>query len=184
MSGVFAQQQLWTGASSRCIQNVGRRLLRFRTRIRSAQTRKAVERLLAKQVCYLRPLVNNSSECCLRAGPDRLTEARLVAVSGRSLFQEKARDDFRLKGWLGGTETTFGREWDKGHFVAHSIGGAVDRVEVIVFVQLRAESGMVGGRKALSGDGSLLRDKSGNVLLQPLDLRRSNGAPGVLRICF
>jgi len=59
-----------------------------------------------------------------------------------------------------------------------------DRAEVIVFVQLRAESGMVGGRKAFSGDGSLLRDKSGNVLLQPLDLRRSNGAPGIRRICF
>jgi len=70
------------------------------------------------------------------------------------------------------------------HFVAHSIGGAVDRAEVIVFVQLRAESGMVGGRKAFSGDGSLLRDKSGNVLLQPPDLRRSSGAPGIRRICF
>jgi len=85
---------------------------------------------------------------------------------------------------VGATETTFGQEWDKGHFVAHSIGGAVDRAEVIVFVQLRAESGMVGGRKAFSGDGSLLRDKSGNVLLQPPDLRRSSGAPGIRRICF
>jgi len=82
------------------------------------------------------------------------------------------------------TETTFGQEWDKGHFVAHSIGGAADRAEVNVFVQLRAESGMVGGRKAFSGDGSLLRDKSGNVLLQPPDLRRSSGAPGIRRICF
>ncbi len=85
---------------------------------------------------------------------------------------------------VGATETTFGHEWDKGHFVAHSIGGAVDRAEVIVFVQLRAESGMVGGRKAFSGDGSLLRDKSRNVLLQPPDLRRSSGAPGIRRICF
>ena len=39
---------------------------------------------------------------------------------------------------MGATETTFGREWDKGHFVAHSIGGAVDRAEENVFVQLRA----------------------------------------------
>jgi hypothetical protein len=44
-----------------------------------------------------------------------------------------ARRNFR---WA--TETTFGRDWDKGHFVAHSIGGAVDRAEVNVFVQLRA----------------------------------------------
>ena len=36
VSRVFARQQLGTGASSRCIQNVGRRLLRFRTRIGSA----------------------------------------------------------------------------------------------------------------------------------------------------
>ena len=69
---------------------------------------------------------------------DPVKEARLVAVSGRSVFQEKARDDFRLKGWVGATERVFGREWDKGHFIAHSIGGAVDRAEVNVFVQLRA----------------------------------------------
>ena len=50
----------------------------------------------------------------------RVREARLVAVSGYSLFQEKARDDFRLKGWVGATEKTFGREWDKGHFIAHT----------------------------------------------------------------
>ncbi len=85
-------------------------------------------------------------------------------------------DDFRPKGWVGATETTFGREWDKGHFVARSICGAVDRAEVIVFLQPRAESGMVGDRKALSGEGSPLGDKSGNILLQPLGLRRSNGA--------
>jgi hypothetical protein len=69
---------------------------------------------------------------------DPVIEARLVAVSGRSVFQEKARDDFRLKGWVGATETAFGHEWDKGHFIAHSMGGAVDRAEVNVFVQLRA----------------------------------------------
>src|SRR5438445_183617 len=36
----------------------------------SIQTRKAVERLPAKQVCYLRPLVNNSSECINRSQSD------------------------------------------------------------------------------------------------------------------
>jgi hypothetical protein len=79
-----------------------------------------------------------SLEATGRVPYDPVTEARLVAVSGRSMFQEKARDDFRLKGWVGATEATFGREWDKGHFIAHSIGGAVDRAEVNVFVQLRA----------------------------------------------
>ncbi len=28
----------------------------------------------------------------------------------------------------------FGRQWDKGHFVAHSIGGAVDGWELNVFL--------------------------------------------------
>jgi hypothetical protein len=31
----------------------------------------------------------------------------------------------------------FAREWDKGHFIAHSIGGALDGWELNVFVQRR-----------------------------------------------
>ena len=31
----------------------------------------------------------------------------------------------------------FGKKWDKGHFIAHSIGGAVDGIEMNVFVQRR-----------------------------------------------
>ena len=31
----------------------------------------------------------------------------------------------------------FGPGWDKGHFIAHSIGGAVDGLEANVFVQRR-----------------------------------------------
>jgi hypothetical protein len=68
---------------------------------------------------------------------DRNVEARLVAALGRSEPRETARDDYRLKGWIGATEKTFGREWDKGHFIAHSIGGAVDGLEANVFVQRR-----------------------------------------------
>ncbi len=64
-------------------------------------------------------------------------EARLVAVSGCSSPQKRKRDDYRLKGWVGATERTFGTGWDKGHFIAHSIGGAVDQAEVNVFVQRR-----------------------------------------------
>lgn len=64
-------------------------------------------------------------------------EARLVAVSGRSVLKKGKRDDYRLKGWVGATEKTFGPGWDKGHFIAHSIGGAVDQAEVNVFVQRR-----------------------------------------------
>jgi hypothetical protein len=69
---------------------------------------------------------------------DARIEARLIAVSGRSRLQKGKRDDYRLKGWVGATEKTFGSGWDKGHFIAHSIGGAVDQAEVNVFVQRRA----------------------------------------------
>jgi hypothetical protein len=64
-------------------------------------------------------------------------EARLVAVSGRSCPRDTKRDDARLRGWVGATEKTFGKIWDKGHFIGHSIGGAVDGTEVNVFVQRR-----------------------------------------------
>lgn len=68
---------------------------------------------------------------------DQTSEARLVAVLGRSNPVKRNRDDYRLRGWVGKTEATFGKDWDKGHFIAHSIGGAVDGIEANVFVQRR-----------------------------------------------
>jgi hypothetical protein len=67
-----------------------------------------------------------------------LFEARLVAALGLSKPQMCKRDDYRLKGWVGPTETWWGRKWDKGHFIAHSIGGAVDQCELNVFIQRRS----------------------------------------------
>jgi hypothetical protein len=64
-------------------------------------------------------------------------EGRIVAAFGHSQPQRIKRDDGRLRGWLGPTEKRFGRRWDKGHFIAHSIGGAVDQWELNVFAQLR-----------------------------------------------
>lgn len=64
-------------------------------------------------------------------------EGRLVAVSGCSNPKTTSRDDYRLKGWIGPTETIFGRGWDKGHYIAHTIGGIVDGLEANVFVQRR-----------------------------------------------
>ena len=64
-------------------------------------------------------------------------EARLVGVLGRSEPKTERRDDSRLRGWVGPTQKMFGREWDKGHYIAHSIGGAVDGWELNVFVQRR-----------------------------------------------
>jgi len=68
---------------------------------------------------------------------DPNAEARLIAALGLSHPREKTRDDYRLKGWIGATERTFGSGWDKGHFIAHSIGGAVDGLEANLFVQRR-----------------------------------------------
>ena len=65
-------------------------------------------------------------------------ESRLVTAFGQSAPKRTSRDDGRLKGWLGPTEKYFGDKWDKGHFIAHSIGGSVNQCEVNVFPQLRA----------------------------------------------
>lgn len=64
-------------------------------------------------------------------------ESRVVAVIGTSAPDLRRRDDSRLRGWLGPTEDTFGKAWDKGHFIAHSIGGAVEGSELNVFIQRR-----------------------------------------------
>jgi hypothetical protein len=72
-----------------------------------------------------------------KAPPDASHEARVVAAYGISAPQRMDRDNFRLNGWVGRTETLFGSQWDKGHFIAHSIGGAVDKCELNVFVQNR-----------------------------------------------
>ena len=65
------------------------------------------------------------------------SEARLVAALGRSRPAKRSRDDARLRGWVGPTERYFGKAWDKGHFMAHTIGGAVEGIEANVFVQRR-----------------------------------------------
>ena len=66
---------------------------------------------------------------------DPTIEPRVVCVYGISVPQKLQRDDYRLKGWVGPTGEMFGDQWDKGHFIAHSLGGAVDGTELNVFVQ-------------------------------------------------
>jgi len=68
---------------------------------------------------------------------DPAIEPRVVCVYGISAPQKLERDDYRLKGWVGPTGKMFGNQWDKGHFIAHSLGGAVDGTELNVFVQNR-----------------------------------------------
>ena len=43
---------------------------------------------------------------------DVLTESRLVYVFGHSNPQQKKRDDYRLRGWIGRTNQAFGTAWD------------------------------------------------------------------------
>jgi len=93
-------------------------------------------------------------------------EARLVGVLSWSAPKVEKRDDGRLRGWVGPTEKMFGREWDKGHFIAHSIGGAVDRRELqCICPASRAESGMVRGGCPISRHGGLLRVEFWHILL-------------------
>lgn len=69
--------------------------------------------------------------------PDIEIGPRVVVAYGRSKPKQVARDDYRLKGWVGPTEKMFGGGWDKGHYIAHSIGGDVDGREMNVFQQRR-----------------------------------------------
>lgn len=65
-------------------------------------------------------------------------EARLVAAMGLSNPKSSKRDDGRLRGWPIDRTANDGGPWDKGHFIGHSIGGAVDGNEANVFRQLRS----------------------------------------------
>jgi len=62
-------------------------------------------------------------------------EDRVVGVIGTSTSTRDPRDPSRLRGWVGPTEEYIGKDRDKGHFMAHCIGGGLD---VNVFSQLRS----------------------------------------------
>ena len=65
-------------------------------------------------------------------------EARLVAAIGTSKPKRTKRDDGRLRGLTVSPMPGATAEWDRGHFIAHSIGGTVDGNEANVFLQLRS----------------------------------------------
>jgi hypothetical protein len=62
---------------------------------------------------------------------------RVIGACGTSNPQTEREDDSRLQGWIGPTGKVFGNDWDKGHFIANSIGGKVDGFEFNVFPQNR-----------------------------------------------
>ncbi len=61
-------------------------------------------------------------------------ESRVVGVLGLSNPTSERRDASRLRGWVGATEEYLGENTDKGHFIAHTIGGGL---EVNIFAQRR-----------------------------------------------
>jgi hypothetical protein len=65
---------------------------------------------------------------------DQTIEDRVVAVLGTSARAEEKRDTSRSGGWVGPTEELLGTERDRGHYMAHCIGGGLD---VNVFSQER-----------------------------------------------
>jgi hypothetical protein len=65
-------------------------------------------------------------------------EARLVAAIGVSAPRKSPRDDGRLRGLVLSHMPGPEGPWDRGHFIAHAIGGKVDGNEANVFLQLRS----------------------------------------------
>lgn len=65
-------------------------------------------------------------------------EARLVAAIGKSTPKRTKRDDGRLRGLTISAMPGPDSKWDRGHYIAHSIGGTVDGNEANVFLQLRS----------------------------------------------
>lgn len=56
-------------------------------------------------------------------GCDDVQEDRVVAAYGCSTPPVERRDASRMKGYLGPTGKIYGAGYDKGHFIAHSMGG-------------------------------------------------------------
>jgi len=57
---------------------------------------------------------------------DQAVEDRVVAVFGRAQSNSRKRDADRMKGFLGPSSKVFGNNYDKGHFIAHALGGGLD----------------------------------------------------------
>lgn len=89
-----------------------------------------------KSFCYIYDAFN-PAEHKNTIDLDLNSDDRLVSVFGLSESTKKLRDDSRLRGWAGPTEKIIGRRWDKGHFIANSIGGAIEGIEINIFVQRR-----------------------------------------------
>ncbi len=80
-------------------------------------------------------LFDFSSELVLESEKTKEThEDRVVAVYGKSKLIRDKRDRSRMVGFLGPSAKVFNKNYDKGHFIGHSLGGGLD---VNLFPQLK-----------------------------------------------
>ena len=61
----------------------------------------------------------------LVSGED-IVEDRVVAAYGRSQPNSTDRDATRMRGFIGPTSIVFRKNYDKGHFLGHALGGGLD----------------------------------------------------------
>jgi hypothetical protein len=95
----------------------------------------AVDRIELNGFSYI--FDSYSLRVAMGEAPPSPVEDRLVGAIGRSSCPDRKREVSRMQGWIGPTEQYFGKGRDKGHFIAHTIGGLVDGVELNVFAQRR-----------------------------------------------
>ena len=69
------------------------------------------------------------------APQDSTIEDRLIGALGSSATVTKDREAGRLQGWIGPTKEVLGEGRDKGHVLAHSMGGLVDGHEINLYSQ-------------------------------------------------
>ena len=89
---------------------------------------------------------------------DQAVEDRLVVACGRSRPRCIKRDRNRMRGFLGSSTEAFGDGYDKGHFIAHCIGGNLD---VNLFPQRREIN------QGLSDRGKVFREMEEYCLENP-----------------
>lgn len=111
---------------------------------------------------------------------DQTVEDRVVAVFGMSVCPPEARAGSRIRGWLGETGEIVGATRDRGHFIAHCIGGGLD---LNVFSQgPQTQPRMVLPGENLSPDGKILPGTSRHFLLFTACLPRHLKRPAMAGI--
>jgi len=73
-------------------------------------------------ICDLYSELENSGEVPF----NQTIEDRVIAVLGTSAREEQRRDSSRIRRWGAPTDELLGAYRDKGHFMAHCIGGGLD----------------------------------------------------------